>query len=174
MNYQKIYNQLIERAQNRVLDGYCEKHHIIPKSMDGKDISNNLVNLTAREHFIAHYLLAKIHGGTQWYAVIRFKGLNKRYFNARLYETARKRNSEVSRNTKIGKKQRKGKPMSEEHKLKISLALKGIKRKLMTDEHKIKISYALKGRPMTEENKLKTSLGMKAARNKRLIDSVFI
>jgi hypothetical protein len=37
MNYQKIYNQIIERAQNRILEGYVEKHHIIPKCLGGLD-----------------------------------------------------------------------------------------------------------------------------------------
>lgn len=40
MNYKKYYNLLIERARNRTLDCYVEKHHIIPKCMDG----NNSVN----------------------------------------------------------------------------------------------------------------------------------
>ena len=30
MNYQKIYSQIIERAKNRQLEGYKEKHHILP------------------------------------------------------------------------------------------------------------------------------------------------
>ena len=39
---------------------YYEKHHIWPKSLDGLDIQNNIISLTAREHFIAHKLLYKI------------------------------------------------------------------------------------------------------------------
>ena len=61
MNYQAIYNSLIERGKNRTLEGYCEKHHIIPRCMGGNDNSENLVKLTAREHFIAHRLLTKIY-----------------------------------------------------------------------------------------------------------------
>jgi len=59
MNYTKIYNQLIERAKNRKeeRDGYYERHHIIPKCMGGSDDKDNLVKLTYREHFIAHWLL---------------------------------------------------------------------------------------------------------------------
>lgn len=69
MNYQRIYNQIIERAQSRgSVDGYCEKHHIVPKALGGLDISENLVELTAREHFVAHWLLARVHGGKMWYA----------------------------------------------------------------------------------------------------------
>ena len=61
MNYQKIYNQIIERAQNRKLEGYKEKHHIIPRCLDGLDDKSNLVELTAREHFLCHRLLCEIY-----------------------------------------------------------------------------------------------------------------
>ncbi len=61
MNYQKIYNSLIERGKPRILNGYTETHHIIPKCMGGKEDAENLVKLTAREHYIAHKLLCEIH-----------------------------------------------------------------------------------------------------------------
>lgn len=61
MDYQKIYNQIIERAKNRQLEGYKEKHHILPKCLGGKDNKNNLVELTAREHFLCHMLLCEIY-----------------------------------------------------------------------------------------------------------------
>ena len=63
MNYEKIYNQIIERAKSRNLDGYSEKHHIIPKCMGGGNNKGNLVNLTAKEHFICHLLLTKMLTG---------------------------------------------------------------------------------------------------------------
>lgn len=64
MNYQNIYNLLINKATARSnLNGYKERHHIIPRSLGGNDDTENLVDLTAREHFIAHLLLAKIYGG---------------------------------------------------------------------------------------------------------------
>jgi len=61
MDHQKIYNQIIERAQSRQLEGYKEKHHIMPKCIGGLDIKENLVELTAREHFLCHILLCKIY-----------------------------------------------------------------------------------------------------------------
>jgi hypothetical protein len=62
MNYQRHYSALIERAKARAtIDGYSERHHIIPRCMDGGDEPENLVRLTAEEHFVAHQLLAKIH-----------------------------------------------------------------------------------------------------------------
>lgn len=67
MNYNKIYNNLIEsrlkfdREKNK--DGLLELHHIIPKSLGGSEELTNLVLLTPREHYIAHWLLYKIHTG---------------------------------------------------------------------------------------------------------------
>jgi hypothetical protein len=67
MNYQKLYNAITGRANNRLLDEniYVEKHHIIPQSMGGTNISENIVRLTAKEHFVAHHLLWKIYRNPQ-------------------------------------------------------------------------------------------------------------
>ena len=44
--------------ERRKGDGnYYESHHIIPKWMGGSNKKENLVLLTAREHYICHYLL---------------------------------------------------------------------------------------------------------------------
>ena len=61
MNYSKIYYKIIENRKNNPYDGYIESHHIVPKSLGGTDDKNNLVNLTAREHFICHLLLTKMY-----------------------------------------------------------------------------------------------------------------
>lgn len=61
MDYRGHYDNLINRAKNRTLAGYYEKHHIIPKCVGGQDDSDNIIALTAREHFIAHQLLIKIY-----------------------------------------------------------------------------------------------------------------
>lgn len=61
MNYLKIYHALIERARDRTLHQYSERHHVIPRCMGGSDELSNLVRLTPEEHFLAHQLLVKIH-----------------------------------------------------------------------------------------------------------------
>lgn len=61
MDYQKHYNILIERARNRSLEEYKERHHIIPRCIGGTDDLLNLVDLTAEEHFVAHQLLVKLY-----------------------------------------------------------------------------------------------------------------
>jgi hypothetical protein len=61
MNYQKHYDLLIDRAKARVLSGYVEVHHVIPRCIGGSDDNANLVQLTAEEHYVAHQLLCKIY-----------------------------------------------------------------------------------------------------------------
>lgn len=60
MIYEKVYNSLIEKRKKNIPIGYKEKHHIVPRSFGGNNRKSNLVYLTAREHFIAHYLLMKM------------------------------------------------------------------------------------------------------------------
>jgi len=61
MDYKKIYDRLVDRAKNRVLEGYSETHHIIPRCIGGSDDPNNICALTPEEHYLAHLLLVKIY-----------------------------------------------------------------------------------------------------------------
>lgn len=61
MNYQKIYDNIVRRGQNRILEGYTEKHHIVPRCIGGTDEADNLVSLTPEEHYLCHLLLVKIY-----------------------------------------------------------------------------------------------------------------
>lgn len=67
MNYQDIYNRLIQKRRKQPLQYVkrktpgIERHHVIPVCLGGTDDVSNIVNLTAREHFIAHMLLHKIY-----------------------------------------------------------------------------------------------------------------
>ncbi len=47
-------------ATREKLEGYVETHHIVPRAFGGSNDRANLVDLTGREHFIAHRLLAKM------------------------------------------------------------------------------------------------------------------
>ena len=61
MDYKKIYDSLISRGKTRILEGYFETHHIVPRCLGGCDDLENLVKLTPEEHYIAHQLLIKIY-----------------------------------------------------------------------------------------------------------------
>lgn len=61
--YTMWYNSIISEAKIRSNTSYTEIHHIIPRSLGGSDVEDNLVKLTAREHFICHLLLPKMTEG---------------------------------------------------------------------------------------------------------------
>lgn len=108
--YSKWYNNLIHKARLRgPIQGYKETHHIIPRSLGGDNIKSNLVQLTAREHYIAHALLWKmkfegIYGSKMAFAFNTFinkmttkeRGVNHTYtISSRMYETFRKHYSQM-------------------------------------------------------------------------------
>ena len=123
MNYQQIYNKIIENAKNREvydkrfsIENYIEKHHILPKSFGGSDSHENLVNLTAREHYLCHALLMKIAKQNyslnksektlkeyrqMWYAFnmmnISISSSQKRYFNSKLFEVFKNKNIKITK-----------------------------------------------------------------------------
>ena len=91
MNYERIYERLIRHAKENPAYGYCEVHHVKPRSLGGGNEQDNLVSLTARQHFVAHRLLAKIYGGNMWAALAFMsrggvKSANGVYVSSRLYE----------------------------------------------------------------------------------------
>lgn len=61
--YKTWHDKIITKAKNRILEGYKEIHHILPRCLGGKDRKANLVALTAKEHFIIHILLCKFTTG---------------------------------------------------------------------------------------------------------------
>lgn len=95
--YTKWYFSIMTNAANNSRSkrqGYYEKHHIIPKCNPfcGGNNKENLVLLTAKEHFIAHALLVRMTEGEYRHkmrcALMRFKhGNRKSYVNGRIYES---------------------------------------------------------------------------------------
>lgn len=102
MNYLKIYNDIVERArlENRkklkktnTSYVYYENHHIIPRCLGGSDDKENLVLLTAREHFVCHKLLCKIYPeNRKIICAFTYMSFGKRYdfISSRDYEYAKK------------------------------------------------------------------------------------
>jgi hypothetical protein len=158
MNYQKIHDAIIERAKTRQLEGYKERHHIIPRCMGGTNNHENLVELTAREHYIVHKLLCAIHPHIDklHYALWRMmnpqnKNHNRSYnISSREYQNRRKIHQEKIRNIGL---LNKGRVVTDKQKEKIR---KARKLQVITDETKKKISNALinkKKPPRTEEHR---------------------
>jgi hypothetical protein len=92
MNYLSIYNSIMQQARNRTLEHGFERHHVIPKSLGGANNLSNLVQLTLREHFVAHKLLTRIHTGEaqkkMWFAYYRLCNRHRRT-TSRMYEQAK-------------------------------------------------------------------------------------
>jgi len=199
MDYRRIYDSLILKGKNRdrsAITGYTEIHHIIPESFfkDRKrkgppgvlhgnpDDPENLVILTAREHFIAHLLLYRIHGDKKTFFALWKMCLGHRtnscIIKSRVYEKLKGnfiRRMTGEGNPMYGKtSSRLGVPRSEETKKKISASNKGKKKseshiqnikasrchEPLSEEHKLKISIKMKGVPKSEEMREKTRLGM--------------
>lgn len=96
--YTKIYMSLMEKRQIEKLlkeEIYCETHHIIPKSLGGTNDIENLVNLTPREHFVAHLLLSKMTQAESYikmcWALHRMAFSGEQYFGSRDYDWFRKK-----------------------------------------------------------------------------------
>jgi len=141
MNYSKIYDDLMSSRilmkPQRIIDKRCgfyfEGHHIIPKWMGGTGNSSrpknnpNIVLLTAREHFLAHWLLWRIHrnrpSSLAFHKMISCNKNQTRIISSRAYEEAR----ESFRITNLGNKYGLGKTkiISEEQKKRQSEKMKG-------------------------------------------------
>ena len=156
MNHRKVYKTLID---NRLADPlpkeeYGEVHHIVPTAEGGSDNALNKVRLSAREHYIAHLLLAKIYDDLAMYSAVMYMQCRSSTqerafrFNSRLYERIRKefgvkRREYLKQHPLIGPKN-------------------GMYGKHHTEESKKKMSRSHKGKPLTEEqkNKLKATLAL--------------
>lgn len=139
MNYLRIYNEIVNRAKVRELQGYSEKHHIIPRCMGGGNGKENLVKLTAREHYICHKILTKIYPNNIKIAFAFIAMCNKRNSNqevrytpsSREYEQAKRHYGDLMKgegNHMYGKEGFwKDKSLLSTHRSSISIALLGNK-----------------------------------------------
>ena len=170
MDYALAYNRLIAKARQRVaIDGYVERHHILPKALGGTDDSSNLVALTGR-------------GSSRSFAEARRKLSSLMTGNTKtLGRKASEEEREYLSSIRKGKPGRKlteeekkhlsainmGKSLSQEHKEKLSIAQKGIPK---PDGFGAKVAATLKGKPRSQETKDKLSRYYAALReSKRLL-----
>lgn len=171
--YSKIYTNIISIAKSRNLDGYTETHHIVPQSLGGSNIKDNLVELTAREHFICHWLLVKMTEGNDrvkmLYALQGMKAENEfqlRYhtkITARVYEKYRIEHAENHSRIMKGKtawnKGRKleGEELEQQRERIRNRKIDPVKQA----EGQRKRIEKVKGQKQSEETKLKKSLALK-------------
>ncbi len=166
--YTKWYNQIITRSTTRSLsETYFERHHIHPKSIGGSNAPENIVKLTAKEHFVCHLLLTKMTCGeykskmvyaARMLAATKNNGQAGRYrVTGRIYDIIKKEFSKIRKGveltdsvrTKISKSKKGKQPTmgmtglthSEET---ISKMRESRKRQIITDETKLKLSDYMK------------------------------
>ena len=199
MDYKQIHDAIIERAKTefrkKSKHTYYEQHHIIPRCIGGTNDKDNLVLLTAREHFIVHKLLCEIYPnddkiffGYRMMAFMKCSNDNDRsyYVSSREFERIRllsiekignglrgrkhnPRSAEAIEKQKMTRKQN-GYRHSAETKAKMSTAALGRK---TTKEHRNNLSMALTGNPKvtgrasTPERELERRLKIKQSWEKR-------
>ena len=149
--YKIWYDSIIQKAKNRILNCYKEKHHILPKCLGGKDNQENLVELTAREHFIVHMLLCKFTKGEAKHKMIfAFQPMINFKSKGRTYKV----NSKTAELLKLEyRKLLKGRKLSKEHIENLRKSHLGIK---PSNETRLKMSKIHKGN--------KYNLGKKASK----------
>jgi len=156
MDYKRIYDQLCDRAKARSIVDYTERHHVVPRCLGGSDCVDNLVKLTAREHFLAHLLLRKIHPDSLGlvYAVWMMSSKETVRLNSKSFAKLREQVIELQR----------AKTISAEHKESLRLHATGRK---VAQETKDKIGISNSGKKRTPEM-IET---YKAARVSRVISA---
>ncbi len=149
--YKEFINKILEtRGRFNCGDEYCERHHINPRCLGGTDENDNLIDLYAHEHFIAHKLLAQENSNNEeliyaWWMMAIVKGDNQdRYeLTPEEYEDAKKSFSEMQRIRRIGSK------ASDETKSKMSIANK---KRWSSQEARDTQSKKLTGRTFSAES----------------------
>jgi hypothetical protein len=96
LHYLNRYIKFISSIKNTDNTSITEKHHILPKSMGGLDHPGNLIDLTPRQHYLAHWMLWKAYKSKQMTATFfsmnnRVNPYCQRNFipNSRIYQKVR-------------------------------------------------------------------------------------
>lgn len=177
-NYDR-YVKFIAYFTNQQIDGYSERHHILPRSFGGNNSKENLIRLTARQHFIAHKLLWNAYKGSKmgraYYYMCNLKSKNK---SSKSYEEAK---LIVAEATKLLGLRSRGKKLTAAHKLAISKGHKNNpelmaritalgnsqKSKVISKETREKMSRARKGVSQPKGHGAAVSAGKRGKSNSK-------
>lgn len=154
MDYKKIYDNLVNTRLSRGLDkskltGYYEKHHIVPRCLEGTDDESNFVLLSYKEHLLAHRLLSEIYPESK-----KIKLALVLMSTVEIDENGTKSRKELSlrefsRIRELSSEANTGRRVTDESRLKMSLAKSGENNPIFgthrSEETKNKISKANKG-----------------------------
>lgn len=172
MDYMKHYSELIGTrkllGRKKSKTEYYENHHSIPKWLGGDNSKDNMVLLTAREHFIAHWLLWKHYrdrpSALAFHRMTRSNNDNQqRNFTSKQFELARNAHSESQKginNHMFGKPSpNRGKPgvCRGVSRPELSKRMSGENNPAKKSESRKAISSALSGVPKSESHKASMS-----------------
>lgn len=172
--YTKYYCNIIEKSLLRTQDrkylksiyGYVESHHILPQcfNLGGQKDKENLVFLTAKEHFIVHLCATKMFVSNfknkMIFAFRQLRSSNKyqnRYMNSRLYV-------QIKPNFKAFVRLYKKEEVKYIYEYDIQIIEQLIREgwsKEMTDDFKVGRVGNMIGMKHSEESKIKMSLAQK-------------
>lgn len=158
--YYYVYQMIVLNAKFRFPpEGYLESHHIVPKCLGGRDDSENLVLLTAREHFVCHHLLTKFTEGRNHHKmvlafVMMAVGSNRHDRITSRRAAILRADSAAARSSLL-----KGKKRTPEQRKRISEAMKGRpspkKGTKLSDEQRRAMSESRKGKGPSPETVMK-------------------
>ena len=147
------YQRFIGSLRGQSVDGYAEVHHIVPRSLGGSNEADNLIRLTARQHYIAHWMLARALGGSASRAFFMMSNFGKYgQVNSTTYQIARQEYADrVS-------EQLKSCPnipaFTEQHREKLRQAKIG---RRLSEQTRRKVGDAQRGRTLSAETRKKIS-----------------
>lgn len=162
--YTKWYFNIINNRRINPAQGYTERHHIQPESLGGSNAKENLVQLTAREHYICHLLLTKMLTGEAkrsmhfaFYSMQRKKQGMERYVpNSHIYEIVRKnidRTPSDETRKRMSESQKNRPPLTDKGRENLSNSVKAS----YTPELRAKRSEQFRGREVSNETRAKQS-----------------
>lgn len=165
--YDEFINNILKtRGRFSCGDEYHEQHHITPRCMGGDDSKDNLIDLFAREHFIAHKLLAeenpdndKLVYAWNMMALAKTKKQKRYELTPEEYEEVKKKFAETHSKNVSGENH----PMYGVHRYGENAPMYG---KRHSDETRAKMSEAAKNKPpMSEERRQKLRESMLGEKN---------
>jgi len=179
--YTKYYYDIINRAKTRTLKNYKENHHVIPKCffveqsatgwLNGDPDDNNTVNVTAREHFICHWLLTKMQPTTPQKAqmiyafnMMSVSGDHQERYNTKISSRAYEKNrillaETISKNNKGKTAWNKGYKETRPEVLE-NVKQAALKRKPQTKESRELQASKTRGQKRTDEQRARMVAGM--------------
>jgi hypothetical protein len=175
LHYLNRYNKFINALKNQIIDGCVENHHIVPRSHGGSDDASNIIKLTPRQHYIAHWMLARAYkdkmASAFWFMsniIDKKNHKSKIKITSRMYNEARELHQYAVSQRVVSQETRlkisilhKGKKRTDETRKKMSIACTG---RVASDEHRKNLSKALTGKKQSEETKLKKVVSLKKTR----------